>query len=48
MIMLTVSQLNKYISFKFKEDEKLRGIMIKGEISNFNNHMSLGNFCFAP
>jgi len=47
MIMLTVSQLNKYISFKFKEDEKLRGIMIKGEISNFTHHLRSGHFYFT-
>ncbi len=47
MVILTVSQLNKYISFKFKEDEKLRGIMIKGEISNFTHHLRSGHFYFT-
>ena len=37
MNILTVSQLNRYISFKLKEDKKLNGIFIKGEISNFKN-----------
>jgi len=35
--VLTVSQLNRYISYKLKEDQKLRGIFLKGEISNFKN-----------
>lgn len=37
MDILTVTQLNRYISFKLKEDSKLRGIFVKGEISNFKN-----------
>ncbi len=37
MNILTVSQLNRYISYKLKEDQKLRGIFLKGEISNFKN-----------
>lgn len=46
MLMLSVSQINKYLSFKFKEDKKLAGIMVKGEISNFNAHRS-GHFYFT-
>lgn len=37
MTILTVSQLNRYIAAKLKEDQKLRGIFLKGEISNFKN-----------
>ena len=37
MNILTVSQLNRYLAFKFKEDDKLKGIYLKGEISNFKN-----------
>ncbi len=37
MNILTVTQLNRYISFKLKEDTKLHGIFIRGEISNFKN-----------
>ncbi len=37
MNILTVTQLNRYISFKLKEDSNLRGIFLKGEISNFRN-----------
>ncbi len=46
MVVLSVSQLNKYISFKIKEDKKLQGVMIKGEISNFTAHRS-GHFYFT-
>ncbi len=44
MSILTVTQLNKYISFKIKDDEKLRNIMLRGEISNFKNS---GHFYFT-
>ena len=37
MNILTVSQLNRYLAFKFKEDDRLKGIYLKGEISNFKN-----------
>ncbi|NLK70630.1 MAG: exodeoxyribonuclease VII large subunit [Clostridiales bacterium] len=47
MVVYTVSQLNKYISFKIKEDEKLKGIIIKGEISNFTHHLRSGHFYFT-
>lgn len=46
MIVLTVTQLNKYIAFKFKEDAKLKGVILKGEISNFTAHRS-GHFYFT-
>ncbi|MCM1523930.1 MAG: exodeoxyribonuclease VII large subunit [Ruminococcus sp.] len=45
--ILTVSQLNRYISFKLKEDTKLRGILIQGEISGFNHHLRSGHFYFT-
>ncbi len=41
---LTVSQLNRYIAFKIKEDPKIHGILVKGEISNFKN---AGHFYFT-
>lgn len=47
MNLLTVSQLNRYIAFQFKEDTKLKGILIKGEISNFTHHMKSGHFYFT-
>lgn len=46
MLILSVSQINKYLSFKFKEDKKLCGVMIRGEISNFTAHRS-GHFYFT-
>lgn len=46
MLILTVSQINTYLSFKFKEDKKLTGVMIRGEISNFTAHRS-GHFYFT-
>ena len=46
MLILTVSQLNRYISFKIKDDKKLNGILLKGEISNFKAHRS-GHFYFT-
>lgn len=45
--ILTVSQLNRYISFRMKEDKNLRSILIKGEISNFTNHNKTGHLYFT-
>lgn len=45
--ILTVSQLNRYIAFKLKEDGNLRGKLIRGEISNFTNHTKSGHFYFT-
>lgn len=45
--ILTVSQLNRYISFRMKEDKNLRNILIKGEISNFTNHTKTGHLYFT-
>ena len=45
--ILTVSQLNRYISFRLKEDKNLRSILIKGEISNFTNHTKTGHLYFT-
>ena len=46
MLILSVSQINRYISIKLKEDKKLSGVMIRGEISNFTAHRS-GHFYFT-
>lgn len=46
MLILSVTQINRYISFKFKDDKKISGVMIKGEISNFTAHRS-GHFYFT-
>lgn len=45
--IMTVSQVNRYISFKLKEDRKLRGMLISGEISGFTNHAKTGHFYFT-
>lgn len=45
--VLTVTQLNRYIAFKLKEDVNLRGKLIRGEISNFTNHTKSGHFYFT-
>ncbi len=45
--ILTVSQINRYISFKLKEDKKLYGILVSGEISNFTNHVRTGHLYFT-
>lgn len=45
--ILTVSQINRYISFKLKEDKKLYGILVSGEISNFTNHARTGHLYFT-
>ena len=36
--VVTVTQLNKYLKDRFDEDENLKAILVKGEISNFKNH----------
>jgi exodeoxyribonuclease VII large subunit len=45
--VLTVTALNRYISFKMKEDKNLKGILIRGEISNFTNHARTGHLYFT-
>ena len=47
LTVLTVSQLNRYIASKLKTDDKLSGILIRGEISNFNNHYKTGHWYFT-
>lgn len=45
--LLTVSQLNQYLALKLKDDKKLKGILISGEISNFTNHTKTGHLYFT-
>lgn len=45
--VLTVSQLNTYLSFRFKEDKNLKCKMIKGELSNFTCHFRTGHCYFT-
>lgn len=46
MSILTVTQLNRYISFKIKDDKLLKGLIVTGEISGFTNHSRTGHFYF--
>ena len=43
---VTVSQVNEYIKKIFSQDENLKYLMVKGEISNFKNH-SRGHLYFT-
>lgn len=45
--VLTVSQLNRYVAFKLKSDIKLKGIAVKGEISNLNINYNSGHGYFS-
>lgn len=45
--ILSVSQLNKYVQFKIRSDLKLKGIAVKGEISNFSLHYRSGHAYFS-
>lgn len=47
MSILTVSQLNNYISFKIKSDVNLKSILVEGEISNFTRHYKTGHLYFT-
>ena len=47
MPVITVTQINKYISFRLKGDKNLQGIMVKGEISNFVHHYRSGHMYFT-
>lgn len=49
MAILSVSQLNRYVGFKLKEDRALQGILVRGEITNFTNHYRVGaSLFYAP
>ena len=43
---LTVAALTKYLKYKFDNDEHLRRVFLKGEISNFKPHTT-GHFYFS-
>lgn len=45
--ILTVSQINRYLASKIRGDAKLKGIAVKGEISNLNMSYSSGHFYFT-
>ena len=46
-LVLSVSQLNRYIKMNFDADESLANIFISGEISNFTNHYRTGHLYFT-
>jgi exodeoxyribonuclease VII large subunit len=45
--ILSVTQLNRYVGFKLKEDRNLQGVLVRGEISNFTNHYRSGHLYFT-
>lgn len=45
--VMTVTALNRYMSFKIKEDMQLRSLLVRGEISGFVNHRPSGHFYFS-
>lgn len=45
--ILTVSSVNTYVSFKLKNDPKLKGIAVKGEISDISANYSSGHIYFT-
>ena len=47
MSVLTVSQLNKLLAFKIKQELKFKGVAVKGEIANFNVHYKTGHAFFS-
>lgn len=46
-LVLSISQLNRYIKMNFDADENLANIFISGEISNFTNHYRTGHLYFT-
>ncbi len=47
MEILTVSQLNRYISFRLKEDANLGVVYLRGEITDFKVHYASGHLYFG-
>ena len=47
MPILTISQLNRYVAFKLKEDKALSSLLVRGEISNFTCHTRSGHCYFT-
>ena len=46
-VILTVSQINRYLASKIRGDIKLKSIAVKGEISNLNTNYSSGHYYFT-
>ncbi|MDD6269139.1 MAG: exodeoxyribonuclease VII large subunit [Oscillospiraceae bacterium] len=47
MSILTISQLNRYVAFRLKEDKAVQNILVRGEISNFTHHARSGHCYFT-
>lgn len=47
MPVITVSQINKYISSILKSDRNLQGIMVRGEITDYVRHFRSGHVYFT-
>ena len=45
--ILTVSSVNTYVAFKLKNDPKLKGVAVKGEISDISANYSSGHIYFT-
>jgi len=45
--ILSVTQLNRYVGFKLKEDRALQSVLVRGEITNFTNHYRSGHLYFT-
>lgn len=47
VVAISVSQLNAYIKEVFASDINLMAVTLKGEVSNFTNHVKTGHFYFT-
>ena len=47
MAILTISQLNRYVAFRLKEDKAIQSILVRGEVSNFNRNARSGHCYFT-
>lgn len=45
--ILSVSQINRYVGFKLKQDVKLRSVAVSGEVSNLSVHYKSGHIYFT-
>lgn len=46
-LVLSVSQLNRYVKSRMDADENLFNVFLVGEISNFSDHYKTGHFYFS-